>query len=197
MWNESPVQVGCMIWGAQAWCAGMTQRDGMGREMDGGFRMGNTCTPMEDSSQCNAKPIQYCKVKWTNKLIYIYIYKMKGICYYDEGIVVINIKARLFFYSWCSITDVLCLWLSILIHIYIYIYIYTYFWHIVYIHYLYNLILHWCHEEKVDKLNITFTFPNFLYATVNATSPWLSNSLQTFCDCLFFFKCNLRWKPSI
>ena len=34
--------------------------DGEGR---GGFRMGNTCTPMEDSSQCMAKPIQYCKVK--------------------------------------------------------------------------------------------------------------------------------------
>ena len=27
-----------------------------------GFRMGNTCTPMVDSSQCMAKPIQYCKV---------------------------------------------------------------------------------------------------------------------------------------
>ena len=33
-------------------------------EGDGkGFRMGNTCTPMADSSQCMAKPIQYCKVK--------------------------------------------------------------------------------------------------------------------------------------
>ena len=27
----------------------MTQRDGMGREVGEGFRMGNTCTPMEDS----------------------------------------------------------------------------------------------------------------------------------------------------
>ena len=26
----------------------MTWRDGMGREMGGGFRMGNTCTPMAD-----------------------------------------------------------------------------------------------------------------------------------------------------
>ena len=33
----------------------------MGREV-GGFRMGNICTPMDDSSQCVAKPIQYCKV---------------------------------------------------------------------------------------------------------------------------------------
>ena len=42
---------------------GMTQRDGMGREMGGGFRMGNTCTSMAESCQCMAKPIQYCKVK--------------------------------------------------------------------------------------------------------------------------------------
>ena len=27
-----------------------------------GFRMGNTCTPMADSWQCMAKPLQYCKV---------------------------------------------------------------------------------------------------------------------------------------
>ena len=37
-----------------------------GREVGGGFRMGNTCTPMVDSSQCMAKPIQYCKVKLIN-----------------------------------------------------------------------------------------------------------------------------------
>ena len=40
----------------------MTQRDGMGREVGGGFRMGNTCTPMANSCQCMAKPLQYCKV---------------------------------------------------------------------------------------------------------------------------------------
>ena len=28
--------------GAQGWCTGMTQRDGMGKEVGGGFRMGNT-----------------------------------------------------------------------------------------------------------------------------------------------------------
>ena len=33
----------------EAWCAGMTQRDGMGREVRGGFRTGNSCTPMADS----------------------------------------------------------------------------------------------------------------------------------------------------
>ena len=52
-----------MIQDAWGWCTGMTQRDGMGREVGGGFKMGNKCTPMVDSSQCMAKPIQYCKVK--------------------------------------------------------------------------------------------------------------------------------------
>ena len=32
------------------------------REMGEGFRMGNTCTPVADSCQCMAKPLQYCKV---------------------------------------------------------------------------------------------------------------------------------------
>ena len=41
--------------GAQGWCTGMTQRDGMGREVGGGFRMGNTCKSMADSYQCMAK----------------------------------------------------------------------------------------------------------------------------------------------
>ena len=34
--------------------------------------MGNTCTPMVASSQCMAKPIQYCKI---NKLINLKKYK--------------------------------------------------------------------------------------------------------------------------
>jgi len=37
-----PVQVQCTILDAWGWCTGMTQRDGMGREEGGGFRMGNT-----------------------------------------------------------------------------------------------------------------------------------------------------------
>ena len=48
--------------GARNWCTGMSQRDGVGREVGGGFRMGNICTPMADSYQCMAKSIQYCKV---------------------------------------------------------------------------------------------------------------------------------------
>ena len=51
-----------MIQDARGWCTGMTQRDGMGKVVGGGFRMGNTCTPVADSGQCMAKPIQYCKV---------------------------------------------------------------------------------------------------------------------------------------
>ena len=56
------IQVGCMGQGARGWCTGKTQRDGMGKEAGGGFRMGNTCTPVADSCQCMAKPMQYCKV---------------------------------------------------------------------------------------------------------------------------------------
>ena len=52
-----------MIQGAWGWCTGMTQRDGMGKEVRVGFRMGNTCIPVADSCQSMAKPIQYCKVK--------------------------------------------------------------------------------------------------------------------------------------
>ena len=49
-------------------CSGLLHWDdsdgmGMGREKGGEFRMGNTCTPMADSSQRMAKLIQHCKVK--------------------------------------------------------------------------------------------------------------------------------------
>ena len=70
--NKSPVQVLCRIQDAWGWCTGMTQRDGMGREVGAGFRMGNTCTPVVDP--CMAKPLEYCKVislqlnKWILKI---------------------------------------------------------------------------------------------------------------------------------
>ena len=41
--------------GAQGWCTGKTQRDGMGREAGEGIGMGNTCKSMADSCQCMAK----------------------------------------------------------------------------------------------------------------------------------------------
>ena len=60
--------------GAWGWCTGMTLRDGMGREVGGWFRMGNTCTPMACMIHVNVwqNPLQYCKVislqlKYTNK----------------------------------------------------------------------------------------------------------------------------------
>ena len=56
------VQVRCTILDAWGWCTGMTQRDGMGREEGGGFRMGNTCIPVADSFGYLAKLIQLCKV---------------------------------------------------------------------------------------------------------------------------------------
>ena len=39
VWNEMPVQVQCAMLDAWDWCTGMTQRDGIGREEGGGFRM--------------------------------------------------------------------------------------------------------------------------------------------------------------
>ena len=41
----------------------MIQRDDMGWEVEGGFRIGNSCTHVADSCQCMAKPILSCKVK--------------------------------------------------------------------------------------------------------------------------------------
>ena len=46
---------GWMHEGAQGWCTGKTQRDGMEREAGGGMGMGNTCKFMADSYQCIAK----------------------------------------------------------------------------------------------------------------------------------------------
>ena len=45
----------------------MTQRDVVGREVGGGFMFGNSCTPVVDSCQGMAKPIQYCKKKFSFK----------------------------------------------------------------------------------------------------------------------------------
>ena len=47
--NKSSVQVQYRILDVWGWCTGTTQRDGTGREVGGGFRMENTCTPVADS----------------------------------------------------------------------------------------------------------------------------------------------------
>ena len=62
LFHELPVQVRCTILDAWGWCTGTTQRDGMGREEGGGFRMGNICIPVVDSFRYLAKLIQLCKV---------------------------------------------------------------------------------------------------------------------------------------
>ena len=41
----------------------VSNSDQKSKKSGGGFRIGNTCTPVVDSCQCIAKPIQYCKVK--------------------------------------------------------------------------------------------------------------------------------------
>ena len=56
-----PVYVRYRIQDAWGWCTGMIQRDDMGWEVGGGFRIGNSCTPVADSCQRMAKPIHYCK----------------------------------------------------------------------------------------------------------------------------------------
>ena len=61
--KESPVYVQYRIQDAWGWSTGMIQRDGMEWEVGGEFRIGNSCTPVADSCQCMAKPIQYCKAK--------------------------------------------------------------------------------------------------------------------------------------
>jgi len=54
--------------GAQGWCTGMTLSDGIEREVRwGGFRMGNTCTPMADLCQCMAKTTKKIKYICSNK----------------------------------------------------------------------------------------------------------------------------------
>ena len=40
-----------------------SEKVGLKLKVGGGFMFGNSCTPVVDSCQCTAKPIQYCKVK--------------------------------------------------------------------------------------------------------------------------------------
>ena len=67
--NESPVYVRYKIQDAWGWCMGMIQRDDMRWEVGGGFRIRSSYTPVADSCQCMAKPIQYCKVKLSKNKI--------------------------------------------------------------------------------------------------------------------------------
>ena len=67
--NESPVYVPYRIQDAWGWCMGTIQRDDMGWEVRGRFKIGNSWTPMADSCQCMAKPnsiVKQHKVKIKN-----------------------------------------------------------------------------------------------------------------------------------
>ena len=55
---------------AQGWCTGKTQRDGMGREVGGGFRWGTHVNPWLIYVNVWQNPLQYCKV-FTLQLIKI------------------------------------------------------------------------------------------------------------------------------
>ena len=48
--------------GIQSWCSGTTQRDGVGREVGGGFRMGGHVHPRLIHVDIWQKPSQYGKV---------------------------------------------------------------------------------------------------------------------------------------
>jgi len=49
--------------GTQSWCSGITQRDGVGREVEGGVQDGGThVLPWMIHVDVWQKPQQYCKV---------------------------------------------------------------------------------------------------------------------------------------
>ena len=68
-----------MILDAWGWCTGTTQRDGMGREEGGGFRMGNTCIPVVDSFRYLAKLNNIVKFKNKIKLKKMIIVLLTGL----------------------------------------------------------------------------------------------------------------------
>ena len=78
--NESPVYVRYRIQDTWGWSTGMTQRDDMEWEVGGEFRIGNSCTPVADSCQCMAKPMQYLK---QNR--HRYIEQSFGLCERGQG----------------------------------------------------------------------------------------------------------------
>ena len=60
--SRSPVQVQCMIQGAWGWYTGMTQRDGMEREVGGGSGWETHVHPWLIHVNVWQKTLQYCKV---------------------------------------------------------------------------------------------------------------------------------------
>ena len=95
VWNELPVQVRCTILDAWGWYTGTTQRDGVGREEGGGFRMRSTCIPVVDSFWCLAKLIQCLRFKNKIKL------KKKDMCEFEVS----NIMIWYMYIFWSDNTD--------------------------------------------------------------------------------------------
>ena len=61
-YHLSKFHIYALVYCIGVFLSGTTQRDGMGREVGGGFRLGNTCIPVADSFWCLSKLIQLCKV---------------------------------------------------------------------------------------------------------------------------------------
>ena len=59
--NELPVYVQYRIQDAWGWCTGMIQRDDMGWEMGGGFKIGNSRTPVADSFRGEVNFLYYIR----------------------------------------------------------------------------------------------------------------------------------------
>ena len=109
MWNRSPVQVRCMKQGTQSRCTGTTLGDGMGREMGGGFRVGEHMYTLNRVSvrvfiMCFHSKLLFHNIYHYCRFISVFIIFVKCVCrlsgckpHKDHGI-------------FCPI---LCLWLSI------------------------------------------------------------------------------------
>ena len=74
--NESPVYVRCSIQDAWGWCTGMTQRDGMGREVGTGSGLGTHVHPWW--IHVSVWQNQYSIVKYNKVKIKIKKIKNKG-----------------------------------------------------------------------------------------------------------------------
>ena len=81
-----------------------------GRSMvGGGFRMGNTCTPVADACWCMAKPIQYCKVKiiiiikLEKKIHLLDVFTVGSLIYVRPGPGWVQVQLSSFLTNWITI----------------------------------------------------------------------------------------------
>ena len=69
---------------AWGWCTGMTQRDGMGKEVGGGSGWGTHVNPWLIHVNVWQKPLQYCKVISLQLIKIIEEKKKRSSCFYNE-----------------------------------------------------------------------------------------------------------------